>query len=160
MALALSSRENGSRHVTLGVPGVHVQRFSEFTDLRGSLTSGELCSEDVPFVAKRWFMVYDVPSREVRGEHAHRMCHQFLVCVSGSVKVAVDDGRHRGEVLLNNPTLGIYVPPMVWGSQFSYEPDSVLLVFASHPYDPDDYIREYDAFLMEVDPSLLRGGGA
>jgi UDP-2-acetamido-3-amino-2,3-dideoxy-glucuronate N-acetyltransferase len=159
-ALAPSSTENGSGHVTLGVPGVHVQRFSEFTDLRGSLTSGELSSDEVPFAAKRWFMVYDVPSREVRGEHAHRVCHQFLVCVSGSVKVAVDDGRHRSEVLLSTPTLGIYIPPMVWGSQFCYESESVLLVFASHPYDPDDYIREYDTFLMEVDPSLVMSNGA
>ncbi len=135
---------------TLAVPGVHVQRFATFADMRGTLTAGELPSEDVPFVPKRWFMVYDVPSREVRGEHAHRICHQFLVCVSGSVGVVVDDGQCRGEVLLDDLTLGIYIPPLVWGSQFRYQPGSVLLVLASHPYDPDDYIREYDLFLDEV----------
>ncbi|HST56307.1 MAG TPA: WxcM-like domain-containing protein [Solirubrobacteraceae bacterium] len=134
----------------LPVPGVHLQRFAEFTDLRGRLTVGELPSDDIPFTPKRWFMVYDVPSREVRGEHAHRVCHQFLVCVAGKVSVAVDDGRNRGEVLLDEPTLGIYIPPLVWGSQFRYDSDSVLLVLASHAYDPDDYIREYDAFLAEV----------
>ena len=64
--------ESDPKTLTLGVPGVHVQRFREFTDLRGSLTAGELPSDEVPFVPKRWFMVYDVPSREVRGEHAHR----------------------------------------------------------------------------------------
>jgi UDP-2-acetamido-3-amino-2,3-dideoxy-glucuronate N-acetyltransferase len=148
--------ENGSKRMKLGVPGVHVQRFTEFTDLRGSLTAGELPGEDVPFIPKRWFMVYDVPSREVRGEHAHRVCQQFLVCVSGSVRVAVDDGRHRGEVLLSKPTLGIYVPPLVWCSQFRYETGSVLLVLASHLYDPEDYIREYDSFLAEVDPQLVK----
>ena len=63
-------------------------------------------------------------------------------------------------MILSKPTLGIYVPPLVWGSQFRYEAGSVLLVLASHPYDPDDYIREYDAFLMEVDPSLVTSGGA
>jgi UDP-2-acetamido-3-amino-2,3-dideoxy-glucuronate N-acetyltransferase len=134
----------------LAVPGVHLMRFAEFADLRGRLTVGELPDEGIPFTPKRWFMVYDVPSREVRGEHAHRVCHQFLICVSGRVSVAVDDGRHRGEVLLDAPTLGIYVPPLVWASQFRYDADAVLLVLASHAYDPDDYIREYDSFLAEV----------
>ena len=106
--------------------------------------------ECVPFVPRRWFLVYDVPSREVRGEHAHRVCHQFLVCVAGSVAVAVDDGEHRSEVLLDAPTLGIYIPPRVWASEFRYDPDSVLLVLASHEYDASDYIREYDVFLSEV----------
>jgi UDP-2-acetamido-3-amino-2,3-dideoxy-glucuronate N-acetyltransferase len=142
--------EDETGRTALVVPGVHIQRFAEFSDLRGRLTAGELPSEGVPFTPKRWFLVYDVPSREVRGEHAHRVCHQFLICVAGRVSVAVDDGRHRGEVLLDKPTLGIYIPPLVWGSQFRYDVDSILLVLASHAYDPEDYIREYDAFLAEV----------
>lgn len=133
-----------------GVPGVHVQRFAEFSDLRGRLTSGDLPSDAVPFTPARWFFVFDVPSREVRGEHAHRVCHQFLICVSGKVTVAVDDGTRRGEVLLDEPSLGLYIPPMIWASQFRYDPHAVMLVFASHPYDPDDYIREYESFLTEV----------
>jgi len=134
----------------LGVQDVHVERFAEFLDLRGKLTAGELPGEGIPFAPQRWFLVYDVPSREVRGEHAHRVCHQFLVCVSGQVSVAVDDGERRSEVLLDEPTVGIYVPPRVWASQYRYDEDAVLLVLASHPYDPDDYIREYEAFLEEV----------
>lgn len=144
--------ENGANpgKTELAVPGVHLMRFAEFADLRGRLTVGELPDDGIPFTPKRWFMVYDVPSREVRGEHAHRVCHQFLICVAGRVSVAVDDGQHRGEVLLDSPTLGIYVPPLVWASQFRYDADAVLLVLASHAYDPDDYIREYDSFLAEV----------
>ena len=134
----------------LEVSGVYLERFEEFSDLRGRLTVGELPSEGIPFVPRRWFLVHDVPSREVRGEHAHRACHQFLICVSGRVNVAVDDGERRGEVLLDTPSLGLYVPPRVWASQFRYDPAAVLLVLASHPYDPDDYIREYDQFLREV----------
>lgn len=134
---------------SLGVGEAHLQRFAAFADARGSLTAGECPTEALPFVPKRWFLVYDVPSREVRGEHAHRACHQFLVCVAGQVMVAVDDGRHRAEVLLDDPALGVYIPPMVWGSQFRYEPGAVLLVLASHPYDPGDYIREYESFLTE-----------
>lgn len=134
----------------LAVRGVHVQRFAEFSDLRGRLTAGEISGEGLPFVPRRWFLVYDVPSREVRGEHAHRVCHQFLLCVSGRVTVAVDDGERRAEVLLDNPTLGVYIPPLVWGSQFRYDADAVLLVLASHPYDSEDYIREYGSFLAEA----------
>jgi UDP-2-acetamido-3-amino-2,3-dideoxy-glucuronate N-acetyltransferase len=137
------------RHM-VGVGDVHVERFPEFSDLRGTLTAGELPNEGIPFTPRRWFLVYDVPSREVRGEHAHRTCHQFLVCVSGQVNVAVDDGERRSEVMLDDPTIGLYVPPLVWASQYRYDGDAVLLVLASQPYDSGDYIREYEAFLAEV----------
>ncbi len=133
----------------LGVRGVQVTRSAQFTDLRGSLTAGEMPGA-VPFQPRRWFLVYDVPSREVRGEHAHRACQQFLVCVAGSVMVAVDDGTSRSEVRLDEPTLGVYIPPYVWASQYRYEPSTVLLVLASHPYDADDYIRDYDEFLASA----------
>lgn len=135
---------------SLGVRDVHVQRFPAYADLRGQLSTGDLPSEGVPFAPQRWFMVYGVPSPEVRGEHAHRVCEQFLICVSGQVMVAVDDGENRAEVLLDSPTLGIYIPAGVWASQFRYDADAVLLVLASHPYDPDDYIRDYDEFLATV----------
>lgn len=134
----------------LPVRGVHLQRFPGFADLRGSLTAGELPNEGVPFTPQRWFLVYDVPGREVRGEHAHRVCDQFLICVHGSVQVAVDDGEKRAEVTLDDPTLGIYIPAGVWASQYRYDSDAVLLVLASHPYDSDDYIRDYGTFLKEV----------
>jgi acetyltransferase-like isoleucine patch superfamily enzyme/dTDP-4-dehydrorhamnose 3,5-epimerase-like enzyme len=134
----------------IGVDGVHVQRFAEFSDLRGALTTADLPSEGIPFTPRRWFLVYDVPGREVRGEHAHRTCHQFLVCVAGRLRVAVDDGESQAEVTLDDPTVGIYVPPGIWASQFGHEENACLLVLASHPYDPEDYIREYEAFLASV----------
>lgn len=147
-AIAQTAAEPGKTE--LAVRGVHVRRFAEFSDLRGRLTAGEISDEGLPFTPRRWFLVYDVPSREVRGEHAHRACHQFLLCVAGRVTVAVDDGERRAEVLLDDPTLGVYIPPLVWGSQFRYDADAVLLVLASHPYDSEDYIREYDSFLAEA----------
>jgi UDP-2-acetamido-3-amino-2,3-dideoxy-glucuronate N-acetyltransferase len=150
VADATASRAREPGRTPPPVAGAYLQRFGRFADMRGTLTAGELPSEEIPFAVRRWFMVYDVPSREVRGEHAHRACHQFLVCVAGSVSVVVDDGIGRSSILLDDPTLGVYVPPMVWASQFRYEPSSVLLVLASHPYDPEDYIREYDSFLVEV----------
>ncbi len=140
----------GSGVTPLGVRGAHLCRFDAFSDLRGSLTVGEMPTDAIPFEPRRWFLVHDVPGREVRGEHAHRTCHQLLVCVNGSVRIATDDGENRAEVDLDDPAEGVYVPPLVWASQFRYEPDAVLLVLASHPYDPDDYIRDYGQFLELV----------
>jgi dTDP-4-dehydrorhamnose 3,5-epimerase-like enzyme len=94
--------------------------------------------------------VYDVESKEVRGEHAHKQCHQFLICVNGSCSVVVDDGTKRQEILLDRPGLGLYIPPMIWATQYKHSPDAVLLVFASEIYDPEDYIRDYQEFLDKL----------
>lgn len=113
---------------------------------RGNLTVGEFGSE-LPFIPHRFFLTYHIPRRTVRGEHAHRKCEQFLICVRGSCAVLVDDGRQKEEFILDRPTLGVYVPPMVWAVEHQHSWDSTLMVFASDPYDPDDYIRDYDEFL-------------
>lgn len=128
------------------VKGVQLHTFPRVIDIRGSLTVGEF-GRTVPFDAKRYFMVFAVPSVETRGEHAHRECHQFLICVRGNVSVVADDGHSREEFLLDRPDLGLYLPPMVWGIQYKYSPDAVLLVFASHYYDSADYVRDYNEFL-------------
>lgn len=133
------------------IKGVHLHRLPQFLDMRGSLSASEF-QRDLPFQPQRHFVIYDVPSQEIRGEHAHKRCHQFLVCVHGSVRVLADDGSSRQEFLLDSPALGIHLPPMTWGTQYRYSPDAVLLVFASEPYDADDYIRSYDEFL-----ALARG---
>src|SRR5437763_16016358 len=103
-----------------------------------------------PFVPKRYFMTFDVPSFDVRGEHAHRTCHQFLLCVRGSCAVVVDDGLNRQEFLLDRPTFGVHVPPMVWATEYKHSQHSRLLVFASEHYDPADYIRDYQIYLKEA----------
>ena len=127
------------------VAGVNLHRMLRVPDIRGSLTVGEF-DKSIPFTAKRYFMVFDVPSMETRGEHAHRECHQFLICVRGSCAVVADDGANRQEFLLDRPDIGIHLPPMVWGIQYKYLADAVLLVFASHYYDNADYIRDYSEF--------------
>ena len=121
-------------------------------DIRGNLTVGEF-NRTVPFPAKRYFIVFDVPSAETRGEHAHRECHQFLICVRGSCAVVADDGVHRQEFFLDKPDLGLHLSPMVWGIQYKYSADAVLLVFASHHYDNADYIRDYSEFRQLVGAS-------
>lgn len=137
------------RVIALEVRGVTLHRLKLVQDMRGNLSVGEI-PDDVPFEPKRYFLVFDVPSEKTRGEHAHRVCHQFLVCVKGSCSVVVDDGKSRAEVLLDSPDLGVYLPPMTWGIQYKYSSDAVLLVFASHPYEADDYIRDYGEFIEEV----------
>jgi UDP-2-acetamido-3-amino-2,3-dideoxy-glucuronate N-acetyltransferase len=119
------------------------------SDLRGSLAALEL-ETDLPFVPQRFFAVFDVPSTDVRGAHAHRRCEQLLVCLRGSVTCIVDDGTVREQVRLDRPDVGLYMPAMTWGTQYQYSPDAVLGVFASHPYDNDDYIRGYEEFLVEL----------
>lgn len=117
-----------------------------FNDLRGNLLPIEFAKE-VPFEVKRVFFVYGVESGNIRGEHAHKVCHQFLIAVSGSVSVICDDGVKREEYLLNDPKFGLYIKPGIWGVQYKYSKDAVLCVFASHEYDGNDYIRNYQDFL-------------
>ena len=128
------------------VSGVTLHRFPFISDIRGNLSVGEF-EKTVPFIPKRYFLSFEVPSEETRGEHAHRHCKQFLVCVKGRCSVVVDDGKQRQEFLLNSPDLGLYLPPMVWGIQYRYSADATLLVFASEYYDNSDYIRDYAEFL-------------
>jgi UDP-2-acetamido-3-amino-2,3-dideoxy-glucuronate N-acetyltransferase len=118
-------------------------------DERGNLTVAEF-GKLILFEAKRFFMVYQVPLIQIRGEHAHHKCHQFLIAARGSIAVIADDGVNRDEFLLNRPNLGLYLPPLVWGVQYKYSPDACLLVFASDYYDGEDYIRNYDDFLKIV----------
>jgi acetyltransferase-like isoleucine patch superfamily enzyme len=127
------------------VAGVTVHRLPFVQDLRGSLSFGEI-EDHVPFAVKRYFLVYDVSS-DVRGEHAHRTLDQFLICVTGSCHCVVDDGTNRQEFVLDDPTIGLHIPPMVWAVQYKYEAGAVLLVLASDRYDASDYIREYREFL-------------
>lgn len=140
------------------VAGVTLHTLRSVTDMRGSLAVGEL-DADMPFQAKRFFMVHGVPSVEVRGEHAHRQCGQFLVAAAGRLHAVADDGLHREEFILDRPDLGLYVPPMVWCTQYRYSPDAVLLVLASDPYDPEDYVRDYDQFLALVRDRTHGAGG-
>ncbi len=132
--------------VDLGVGSAALYELPFVQDLRGNLSFTEL-EKDLPFVTKRCFWVFDVPSKKVRGEHAHKACHQFLICVAGDVMVMLDDGRERIEIKLDTPSRGLHIPPGVWGVQYKYSSNAVLVVLASHTYDPKDYIRDYAEFL-------------
>jgi len=132
--------------IATSLKGVKLFNFPNIPDLRGNLTVGEV-EKQIPFVPRRYFIVYGVPTAETRGEHAHVRCHQFLIALSGSINVIADDGANREEFILNRNNLGLYLPAMTWGIQYRYSRDAVLLVFASEFYDPQDYIRDYETFI-------------
>jgi serine acetyltransferase/dTDP-4-dehydrorhamnose 3,5-epimerase-like enzyme len=133
------------------VRGVVIHELGLFEDLRGHLAVAEL-GRNLPFVPRRVFFVFDVPTREVRGEHAHKEQHQFLICAAGECAVVVDDGATREEVRLEGPRLGVYIPPGVWGIQHKFSPNAVLAVLASAEYDERDYVRDYEEYLRLVQP--------
>lgn len=129
------------------VKGVIFYNLKNIEDIRGNLSVCEF-EKELPFSPKRYFLVYDVPGSEVRGEHAHIECHQFLVAAKGSLNVIVNDGKNREIFVLNKNTYGLYIPPHTWSVQYNYSSDSVLLVFASHLYQEKDYIRNWEDFLQ------------
>jgi UDP-2-acetamido-3-amino-2,3-dideoxy-glucuronate N-acetyltransferase len=131
------------------VRGVMCYDLPYIHDERGNLTVGEF-GQPLPFIPKRYFITFDIPCFSTRGEHAHFTCHQYLTCVRGSCTVLVDDGCEKEEFVLDRPTLGIYVPPMIWSAEYGHSFDSTLMVFASHHYDADDYIRDYADFLRQA----------
>jgi acetyltransferase-like isoleucine patch superfamily enzyme len=134
---------SGSGDQVSEVAGVRIDQLTRAIDIRGSLIAGE----GLPFVPQRFFTVFDVPSAETRGSHAHRVCEQYLMCLRGGVSAIVDDGSRREEFRLDRPDVALYMPPLIWGTQYRYSSDALLLVLASLPYDNDDYIRDYQEFL-------------
>jgi len=133
------------------VRGVTLYRRPRFVDLRGALTVGQI-GDGLPFVPRRYFVVFDVPTRQVRGAHAHRTLHQLLVCVQGDCAVLADDGTEREEFVLDSPDLALHVEPMVWTTEFRFSPNAVLVVLASAEYDKTDYIESYEDYLGFVAP--------
>ena len=104
----------------------------------------------VPFPINRVFYSYDIPGGECRGSHAHKECHQFMIAASGSFEVVLDDGINKRTVLLNRPFWGLHVPPGIWASEQGFSSGSICLVLASHGYDANDYISNYDDYLNYI----------
>lgn len=142
----------GAISLNVGNAALHLMRRMD--DKRGSLSVAEMASE-MPFVPARYFTIYDVPAKELRGEHAHKLCQQFFICVHGSCHVLLDDGINRCEVLLDRPDIGLFVPEMIWGTQYRYSSDAVLLVFASMEYDCFDYLHSYDDFISQIGTRMV-----
>lgn len=105
---------------------------------------------EIPFDAKRIFYLYDIPGGESRGAHAHKDLHQFLVAASGSFEVQLDDGKVKKTVMLNQPYRGLHIPPEIWASEVNFSSGAICLVLASHEYDEQEYIRDYNEYLKYI----------
>ena len=103
--------------------------------------------KEIPFETKRVFYLYDIPGGESRGAHAHIECWQFLIAASGSFQILADDGREKKTFFLNRPNQGLLIPPGIWASEHDFSSGAVCLVLASHSYQAEDYLRNYDDFI-------------
>jgi UDP-2-acetamido-3-amino-2,3-dideoxy-glucuronate N-acetyltransferase len=121
-------------------------------------TNGTLCIAEfpthIPFQINRIFYIFNVAEGEVRGKHTHLQNEQVLFCIKGSIKIALDDGSVKEEVLLDSPNKGVLLETMVWHEMHDFTKDTILLVLASHQYDEGDYIRSYEEFLKHKNDTL------
>ena len=115
-------------------------------DVRGNLTPIE-SGEDIPFDIKRIYYLYDVPSGESRGAHAHKELQQLIIAANGSFTITLDDGKNKKSFTLNRPYQGLLIVPGIWRDLDDFSSGAVLLCLASEHYDAADYIRNYDEFL-------------
>ena len=124
-------------------------QFQQHGDDRGQLVALEEF-KDIPFEIKRVYYMYDTGEGVRRGYHAHQNLEQILICIHGSCKVMLDNGKERKKVYLEKPYEGLYVPNDMWREMYDFSPDAVLLVLASEYYDENDYIRDYQQFVEIV----------
>lgn len=133
----------------MGIEQCKLVDLPKIMDLRGNLTFIE-GFRHIPFQIQRIFYLYDVPTGESRGAHAHKTLEQFLFCLSGSFNVHLDDGKKTKVIHLNRPWQGLYIPPMIWGWEGEFDPGSVCVVLASAVYNESDYYRVYEEFLADL----------
>jgi dTDP-4-dehydrorhamnose 3,5-epimerase-like enzyme len=133
-------------NILKNVKQIHIPSFE---DTRGSLTALEF-EKVIPFPVRRLFFVKNVQQGNVRGEHAHKNCHQFFMVLNGSVDLLLDDGKEKTTLHMNANGYGVHVPPMVWSSQFNHSNDAIFLVLASESYSAEDYIHAYDEFMEKI----------
>ena len=128
---------------------VTTKEFNVLGDYRGQLVALEE-NRNIPFDLKRVFYIFGTQEGISRGNHSHYKTKQFLVAVSGSCKVTLDDGYNKETFNLNKPNLGLFQDALIWGTMHDFSSDCVLMVLANEYYDASDYITDYDKFLKEV----------
>ncbi len=104
-------------------------------------------NDHIPFPMKRIYFISNVENKAIRGKHAHKVTKQILFCIQGKVKIILDNGIAKEEVILNKPNQGLYLDTMMWHEMVDFSKDSILLVLASEVYIESDYIRNYQKFL-------------
>ena len=134
----------------MNLSGVRMLEFPQHGDERGHLVVVE-GMKDIPFEIKRMFYIYGSDANVVRGCHANRKSEFVFINVAGQSKVRIDDGKGNQAVFsITRPHTGLYMPSMIWKEMYDFSADSVLLVLSNEAYAPGEYIRDYDAFLQEV----------
>ena len=128
------------------IDDVRFIELPKFLDERGNLSFAEN-NKQIPFEIKRTYWIYDVPGGESRGGHAFKKNHEFIIALSGSFDVIVDDGTQKRAYTLNRSYYGLYVPAGLWREMGNFSTNSLALEFGSTHYDPNDYIRDYNVFL-------------
>ncbi len=123
--------------------------FQPHGDERGQLIALEEV-KDIPFIIKRVYYMYDTVSGVVRGKHAHKSLQQILICIHGTCKVRLDNGKEKKVIMLEKPYEGLYIAHYMWREMYDFSEDAVLMVLASDYYHEDDYIRDYEEFLRLV----------
>ena len=126
--------------------GPQIINLPKFLDARGNLSFIEQ-EKHIPFVIKRAYWIYDVPGGECRGGHAYRNNEEFIISLSGSFDVVLDDGTDKRVFTLNRSYHGLYVPKGLWREMENFSTNSLALVLSSTDYDAHDYIRDYEEFL-------------
>ncbi len=120
--------------------------FEIHGDERGLLIALEE-NKNIPFTIKRVYYIYDTKEGVVRGKHAHKKLNQIAVCVNGSCKFMLDDGKSRKDLVLDSPNKGLLIGDMIWHEMYDFSKDCVLMVLSEEYYDESDYIRDYNEFL-------------
>ena len=129
---------------------IKMYTFEPHGDARGQLVAVE-ANKDIPFEVKRVYYMYDTTPGVARGHHAHKELEQILICVHGSCKILLDNGKEKETVVLDEPNKGLYISSDMWRVMYDFSPDAVLMVMASTYYEESDYIRDYDEFLKYVE---------
>ena len=124
---------------------VKIIQLPKILDPRGNLSFFEN-SNQIPFDIKRTYWIYDVPGGEMRGSHAFKESHEFIIALSGSFDVILNDGKNEVKYSLNRSYYGLYVPNLIWRSIENFSTNSLALIVSSIPYDAADYIRDFDEF--------------
>lgn len=144
-AASIAEPQHAPSRRALGVSGAEVHTMPIVADARGSLAFAQL-GDQLPFAPKRYFVLFDLSRTAVRGVHAHRALHEFIVCAHGTCLIRLDDGQRSEDVLLDSARLGVYIPPLVWTTIVPTSSQTSLVVLASDFYDPTDYIHDYNEF--------------
>lgn len=135
-----------NREFNKKLQNIKLVELPKFCDPRGNLSFAEQ-NNHIPFEIKRTYWIYDVPGGESRGGHAYKMTDEFIIAISGSFDVTVDDGVEKKTFTLNRSYYGLYIPKGLWRSMENFSTNSLALEFASTTYDRSDYVEDYDEFV-------------